>query len=90
MPVERRASERKPANVKIEFHCCEKGCDGITNNISGHGMFIKTTETCFPINTPFDIFYPSNGRIFQIPVKLSRLVISEHDKGLGISFLRAN
>lgn len=90
MSIERRTFERKPASVMIKFHCCEKGCDGITNNISGSGMFIKTSETCFPTHTPFDIYYTSNGKTLQIPVKLSRLVMSEHDYGLGISFVRAN
>ena len=90
MSAERRAFERKPASVKIDFHCCVKGCSGITNNISANGMFIKTRETCFPTHTPFDIFYASNGRTLQIPVKLSRLVMSEHDYGLGISFVKAN
>jgi len=89
MNIERRKCDRQAVDFKIDFHCCGKGCNGNANNISTKGMFIKTRKICFPVNTHFDIYYSTNGKVLQIPVKLSRLARSEDIAGIGISFIKA-
>jgi hypothetical protein len=90
MLIERRSADRKTTDVNIEFHCCEKGCKGKADDISPKGMFIRTRDLCFPVNSPFDIFYSTSEKTFRIPVTLSRLVRDKNKSGIGISFIRAD
>ncbi len=88
--MEKRAFERISSDFTVKFYCCSEGCNGEAKDLSENGMFIKTGENCFPVNWPFEIFVPSNGKFLKIPVKLSRReILSGSMSGIGISFINA-
>ena len=88
--MEKRAFERISSDLTVKFYCCSEGCDGEAKDLSENGMFIKTCENCFPVNYPFEIFVPSNGRLLKIPVTIRRREIqSGNMSGIGISFKNA-
>ena len=88
--MEKRAFERISSDLKVQFYCCSEGCNGEAKDLSENGMFIKTCENCFPVNYPFEIFIPSNGKLLKIPVMISRReILSGSMSGIGISFINA-
>ncbi len=88
--MEKRAFERISSDFTVKFYCCDEGCDGEAKDLSENGMFIKTGENCFPVNYPFEILVPSNGKFLKIPVMISRGEIQSGSmSGIGISFMNA-
>lgn len=68
-----RAFERKPSSIEIRFYCCGNDYGGTVTNISEYGMFIVTGGVSFPFDSKFEIAFPIEGEVFNIPVKVSRL-----------------
>jgi hypothetical protein len=88
--MEKRAFERIASDLTVKFYCCSEGCDGKAKDLSENGMFINTCENCFPVNYPFEIYIPSDGKLLKIPVTISRReILSGSMSGIGISFINA-
>lgn len=68
-----RVFERISAWIEIRFYCCGNDYRGTVTNISENGMFIVTGGVSFPFDSKFEIAFPIESDVFNIPVKVSRL-----------------
>jgi hypothetical protein len=83
--MEKRASARIPANVDVKFRSNGDDYSGTIVNISERGMFITTKEMNSPFDSEFDVVIPLEDNHLQVPVNLSRFILSpDSDDGLGV------
>jgi hypothetical protein len=83
--VERRSSDRIPANIDVMFRSNGDDYSGTIINISESGMFITTKEMNSPFDSEFDVVIPLEESTLQVPVNLSRFILSpDSDDGLGV------
>lgn len=87
--MQKRAFERIPADIKIKFHCNEMDYDGTVTSISENGMFICTSDVCFPFDYEFKIVLPVNAEVLNLRVKVSRITRSDNRyDGIGVEILK--
>jgi hypothetical protein len=83
--MEKRSSDRIPANVDITFRSNGDEYNGTIINISESGMFITTKEMNSPFDSEFEIVIPLEENTLQVPVNLSRFILSpDSEDGLGV------
>lgn len=86
--MENRVSKRIPARVALRFPCCNTVHSGIATNLSEDGMFINTTELCFPMQSRFEILIPLGKEVLKVPVKIARIVKKDKAyKGIGVKLV---
>lgn len=81
--MKKRAYERIPLDMKVEFLQSDLSYSGTLKNISQNGMYIETSEP-LPFNSTLDIHIPFksklkilidfNNNVLEVPVKVRRLV----------------
>lgn len=85
--MQKRISERIPANLKLRYSCCDTDYSGTVMNLSGNGMFISS-EISFPIKSSFEVFIQLKDGILKVPVKITRIVKSGNIyEGMGVKLL---
>ena len=86
--MEKRASERVPANLEVKFFCSDMFYSGIVTDLSEHGMFIRT-GLCLPFESKFEIFFHLKEEIIKVPVTVKRIQKTEgfYD-GMGVNLLK--
>ena len=77
--MQRRISERTPANIKVRFCCCKSDYSGTITNISVNGMLIHIDKICFPFDLHFEILIPLWKKTIHIPVDVVRIIRSPDD-----------
>ena len=86
--MENRISKRIPAKISLRFPCCNTVHSGIATNLSENGMFINTTELCFPIQSRLEILILFGKEILKVPVKITRIVKKANVyKGIGVELV---
>ena len=92
--MKKRAHERIPLDMKVRLLQSNSEYTGIVKNISKNGMYIETTDP-LPFSSKFDVHLPFKSRlnvcincgnnIFEIPVKVKRLVGDDDSfTGMGV------
>ncbi len=85
--MKKRAFERIPVNLKVEYLYGDETTYGTITNLSKNGMLV-TTKVCFPIHSKFEILFPLGDEVLNIPVKVSRVVKSgAFYDGMGVALL---
>jgi hypothetical protein len=86
--MEKRASIRIPVSIELKFYCGNRIHNGTVINISEKGMFIRTTEMSFPLESQWDLEMTYQGETLSIPVSLRRMEMSpdSHD-GIGVEIV---
>jgi hypothetical protein len=85
--MQKRASERIPANLRLRYTCCNYEYSGAVMNLSGNGMFINS-DISFPIKSSFDVFIQWKEGILKVPVQIIRIVKSRNVyDGIGVKLL---
>ncbi len=86
--MERRALKRIPSDVKVRFFCNETDYFGTITDMSENGMYIKTYEISFPIESLVDINIGIKTMLLKLPVKICRLSKSgDVYDGMGVRVL---
>lgn len=86
--MEKRAYERIPVHIEVEYCCGSRVHNGTVINISEKGMFIRTREMSFPLESHWEVRLPYQEGTLTIPVSLRRMEMSpdSHD-GIGVEFV---
>lgn len=86
--MEKRAYNRIPVYMEVEFCCGSRVHNGTVMNISEKGMFISTEEMSFPLESQWEVRLPFKEETLNIPVNLRRMEMSpdSHD-GIGVEFI---
>ncbi len=88
--MKKRAYERIPSNVKIDFFSSNAMYRGTLRNVSKKGMCIDT-DTCLPLKSEFEVRIPFNNEVIEVPVKVRRLIKTEdYYKGIGVELLNSH
>ncbi len=88
--MKKRACERIPSNVKVDFFCSNAMYTGTLKNVSKRGMCIDT-DTCFPLQSEFEVRIPFNNEIIEVPVKVRRLIkTDDYYIGIGVELLNSH
>ena len=86
--MEKRSYKRISANIRAEFDCTRTICCCKVINLSENGMLLKSTDINFPINMQFEIFVHIKGEVLELPVRVSRLIRTNHTyDGIGIELI---
>jgi hypothetical protein len=57
-------------------------------NLSENGMLLKSADINFPLDTQFDIFIHMKGEVLEVPVRVTRLIKTNHMyDGIGIELI---
>jgi hypothetical protein len=86
--MEKRAYNRIPVKMEVEFCCGSRVHNGTVINISEKGMFISTKEMRFPLESQWEVRLPFREETLSVPVSLRRMEMSpdSHD-GIGVEFI---
>lgn len=85
--MERREFER--IDTELEIHCCDIMYFGTITNLSENGIFIRSDNLDFPIDSQFEVYIPYKGRTLHIPVRPIRLSRNGYRfDGLGVKLLK--
>ena len=89
MSTEKRAHERIPLDMEVTIFKFNTTYSGTLKNISQNGMYIKADKP-FPLTckAKLRVFIPFNNTIFEVPVRVKRLVKEERTFiGMGVVIL---
>ncbi len=79
----------KRIDTTLEFHSVDIKYFGTVTNISGNGMFIRSSKINFPLGLQFEITIPFNEEIFNVPITIKRLTKSNgYYDGMGVEILK--
>lgn len=85
--MKKRAFERIPVNLEVEYSYGEEITHGTITNLSKNGMLVNT-KICFPLHSKFEILFPIDQEVLNIPVKVSRVVRrGDFYDGMGVELL---
>ena len=89
-PADRRASKRRPIELKVEYKRLNTFFADYTKNISRGGTFIKTSRP-LPIGTEFlfKLFVPGRDEPFTIHGEVQRIIDAStgEEPGMAIKFV---
>ncbi len=79
--MDKRAFERIPVNLEVEYICNNTVYSGTVKNISRNGMFVDVDELCFPFNSPIELVFSLKKDVLRVSADLNRIVMSpdSHD-----------
>lgn len=79
----------KRIDTTLEFHCLDIKYFGTVTNMSGNGMFIRSSKIKFPLGLQFEIIIPFKETNFNVPVIIKRLTKSNgYYDGMGVEILK--
>jgi hypothetical protein len=92
--MKKRAHERIPADLEVNFMCENSSYTGRVTNLSKNGMYIEA-ETPLPFRSKFEVFFPFNlklginipngDEVLEVRVKVRRLVKKDdYFNGMGV------
>ncbi|NOZ69940.1 MAG: PilZ domain-containing protein [Deferribacteres bacterium] len=88
--MKKRAYERIPSDVKVDFFCSNAMYTGTLKNVSKRGMCIDT-DTCFPLKSEFEVRIPFNNEVIEVPVKVRRLIkTDDYYRGIGVELVNSH
>ena len=86
--MEKRASNRITATLRVEFDYSNTICCCTAINLSEKGMLLKTSDILFPLDTRFEIFIHLKDEVLEVPVKVNRLIKTDNVyDGIGIELI---
>jgi hypothetical protein len=74
--MEKRALQRIPVCIDVEFKCCNKNYRGTVTNMSEKGMHVSIRDMSFPCLLQFEICFLLKEGTMNVPVKIVRLIKS--------------
>ena len=87
--MEKRAFERIPVNVEVEYICNNTVYCGTVKNISRNGMFLDVDELCFPFNSPIELVFTFKNNVLRVPADLNRIVMSpDSNDSIGVELYK--
>lgn len=88
-PVQRRAFERFPADIKIRFYCCDTDYFGTVTDMSENGMFIRLKKMIFPFDSRLEIIINNESKLLRVPVRVIRITKTNNVfDGIGVEVLK--
>lgn len=85
--VRKRAVERIPTNLNVQFIWSDKPVAGAVADLSENGMLLNTNP-CPPLSAKFELSLPLEEEVLQIPVKVRRMVKKNHHfEAVGLEIL---
>ena len=78
----------KRIDTSLETHCSDLKYFGTVTNISGNGMFIRSSKINFPLGLHFEISIPFKEDVLNIPVMIKRFRKSNgYYDGMGVKIM---
>lgn len=75
-------------NISVRFSCSNDEYNGTVSNLSEKGMFICTDKMCFPFDSEFNLIFPVEDQLLNLPVKVCRITkTADRYDGIGIELL---
>lgn len=98
--MKKRAHERTPLDMKVQFLQFNGMYPATIKNISQNGMYIESMES-LPFHSKLDVFIPFksklkvlikfNNDVLEIPVRVKRLVRNDSSfTGMGVMLLNTS
>ena len=85
--MKKRAFERIPTD--LESRCFNIDNFGTVTNLSENGIFIKSKNINFPLNSQFEISFQLKKERLKVPVKISRITKSNgYYDGIGVELIK--
>ena len=82
--MEKRAFERVPEKVRVDFYYDNKMYEGTMTNLSRNGLHIDA-EMCPPFESNLEVVLILGDEVFKLPGKVKRLVnTNELSSSMGV------
>jgi hypothetical protein len=86
--MDKRRCERIAVRIRVRFYSCDKSYSGTAINISKKGMYIVIRDMHFPLEQEFNISFPVERKVIQLPAAIKRIIKSPDSyDGLGVELL---
>jgi hypothetical protein len=86
--MDKRTCERIAVRITVRFYSCDEGYSGTAINISKKGMYILIRNMPFPVEQEFNISFPVEKKVVQLPAAIKRIIKSPDSyDGLGVELL---